>query len=154
MSQEKARYPTLPVNSAPTTDYSDHVGTFAIQMACVHNAFIRCLNSMFYNATRLKKGDEMSFVGYCLILVEVIHSHHSIEEEIIFPAFSSALDMKVNVDQHRIFHKGLDDMEAYLKDVESGKETYDGEKIVQLLNAFTDDLVQHLNDEVGTLTRH
>ncbi|KAF9530565.1 hypothetical protein CPB83DRAFT_167332 [Crepidotus variabilis] len=152
MSSEREQYALLPVPWSPETNFKDHVATLATEMICVHNSFIRCLNNMYYYAPRVKKGDEASFVGYCLMFLNLLHNHHSIEEELVFPVLQTKLDMTPNIEQHKSFHEGMDNFERYLKDVQDKKEVYDGDKLVGLLDGFSYPLVEHLNDEIPTLS--
>jgi hemerythrin-like domain-containing protein len=79
----------------------------------------------------------------------MLHHHHHIEETLLFPFFETKLGLHTmdhNVEQHHAFMAGLDDLEAYLKGVQSGTETYNGTTIIQKLDSFADTLVEHLRD--------
>lgn len=148
MASEDHRYPLIPITFSSEWDFSDHVATFGIQMCLIHNVFIRCLNSIWYHAPLVKESDEVAFVGYSLAWIAMIHHHHHGEETIVFPFLQSKLDMSHNVDQHASFLDQLDSFEEYLKQLSTGKEVYNGGKVRELVEAFGDTLVSHLNDEV------
>ncbi|KAF9530556.1 hypothetical protein CPB83DRAFT_850540 [Crepidotus variabilis] len=152
-SDSKTRYPLIDLPAgAANWDWTDNAATWGIQMALIHNVFIRHLNSIYYHAPLVRKGDEQAFVGYCLAFTELIHDHHNGEETIIFPFLQEKFDMKVNVDQHAKFTTFLEALDVYLAEVQTEKQTYDGNKIRELVEAFGDILVEHLHDEIPTLS--
>jgi len=59
--------------------------------------------------------------------------------------------MQVNVEQHELFVPKVEELEKYLKDVQEGKEMYDGQRIIDAIESFGDIMVQHLTDELETL---
>ena len=76
-------------------------------MVIVHNIIIRGLNSIYIQAPHVKPGDYADFIGYCLCLSAVLHSHHHGEESIIFPGIEEGSGVKgimdVNLVQHGSF---------------------------------------------------
>jgi len=151
---EKTRFPILKVTCSQDLNFKflqDHVSTFGIDMALIYNVFIRCLNSIYYYAPRVKKGDQVAFAGYCLAFTEIVHGHHHSEEEIIFPFLQSKIDMNHNLEQHAKFTRRVDSFEEYMKGVKRKKEVYDSERVRKFLEDFGDDLVAHLHDEVRFL---
>lgn len=59
--------------------------------------------------------------------------------------------MKVNIEQHHAFHGGLDCLSNYFLEVQKNPLTYDGGKVLCVLNEFGFIFLQHLNDEICTL---
>ncbi|KAF8961816.1 hypothetical protein BDZ97DRAFT_2059884 [Flammula alnicola] len=110
---------------------------FSVSMALVHNVFIRGLNSLHYNAPLIKPGDEISFVGYALVWVEAMHNQ---------------VRHGGNLAQHEAFLKEVNTFEKYMKEVFNGEKEYAGTKTRALIEAFGDILVQHLHDEIPTLS--
>ncbi|CAN9198315.1 unnamed protein product [Alternaria alternata] len=81
--------------------------------------------------------------------------HHTIEEQHIFPvlakkmpAFKKELEL---LTQHKQIHKGLDKLEKYLEDCESGERELRLGELKEILDSFGDVLWQHLDDEVKQL---
>ncbi|KAF9048743.1 hypothetical protein BJ165DRAFT_1414466 [Panaeolus papilionaceus] len=146
------KYPLLPVTVPPNCTFQDHVATFATEMSLIHNVFIRGLNSMWHNAPRVNGvEDEVSFAGYCLSWVWLMHDHHEGEEKIIFPFLQTKFPMHHNVEAHHAFLEGLNNFEAYMKSVQVSEEEYDGAKVRTLLDSFAAVLVKHLQEEIPCL---
>ncbi|KIM41577.1 hypothetical protein M413DRAFT_151442 [Hebeloma cylindrosporum] len=131
---------------------SDIQGLFAADMSLIHNVFIRGLNSIWRNAPLVKPNDVGAFAGYSLTCMNAIQQHHHGEETLIFPYLQTKLDMAHNIEQHEGFHAGMDAFEEYMKKVQTNEETFDAEKTRELLKAFADPLVQHLHEEISTLS--
>ena len=52
--------------------------------------------------------------------------------------------MQVNVEQHELFIPKVEELEHYLKDIQDGKEKYDGQRIIDTIESFGDVMVEHL----------
>jgi hypothetical protein len=81
--------------------------------------------------------------------VGVIHHHHALEEEFLFPELEKKLGkgaLHGNIDQHTEFAPQLHDLEEYIKAVQNGKQDYNGDDFVEKINSFGDVLMQHLAD--------
>ncbi|KAG5644849.1 hypothetical protein DXG03_007579 [Asterophora parasitica] len=107
--------------------------------------FIRGLNAIYAQAHKVEDHQ-----------LAMIHHHHTIEEELLFPFFESKLgtdSMHDNFEQHNVFKAGLQDLETYLKGVQAGTLTYSGALVVEKLDNFADGLVEHLHEvkELPTL---
>ncbi|KIM41534.1 hypothetical protein M413DRAFT_445517 [Hebeloma cylindrosporum] len=160
MSTENAapRFPLIPITYSPDWDYSNHVTIFSIEMTMIHNVFIRGLNSIYENAPSIpaSSSDVIPFVGYALAWVSNIHDHHHGEEDIVFPFLQENFpdDMHKNIEEHKTFRGGLDALEEYLKAVQQGTKgvKWDGEKVKALIEAFGDGLVEHLHEEIPTIS--
>jgi hypothetical protein len=81
--------------------------------------------------------------------------HHTIEEQHIFPvlakkmpAFKKELDL---LTQHKQIHVGLDKLEKYLEECESGERELRMTELKEILDSFGKVLWQHLDDEVKEL---
>ncbi|KAF8964791.1 hypothetical protein BDZ97DRAFT_1659789 [Flammula alnicola] len=149
-------YALIPLSQNPVIakfdDLDDVQSWLAIDMTLIHNVFIRGLNSIWRNAPLVKPADVNAFAGYCLTCTAFIHYHHHGEESLIFPFLQTKLDMGHNLEQHRAFQEGMDAFESYIKNVEGKKEEYDGAKARHLLEAFAGPLIQHLHDEIPTIS--
>jgi hemerythrin-like domain-containing protein len=118
-------------------------------MSCIHNVFIRALNSLWVNATLVKPADQLGFAGYASTLCEILHCHHHGEEDIVFPFLEKQVSMQENVAQHAAMLAGLDAFAEYMKNVANGSEEYDGTKAKGLVEVFGDVLTDHLHAEVS-----
>ncbi len=124
-------------------------------MALLHNIIIRGLNSIYLQAPHVAPGDQYAFCQYILLWHRLVHSHHSGEEEMLFPAIEAAAGeqglMEDNVAQHDSFLGGLETFTAYVEACVTGTESYDGRSIVKLIDGFSEPLITHLTDEVPTI---
>jgi hypothetical protein len=59
--------------------------------------------------------------------------------------------MEINVQQHQEFHGGLHELQDYVNAALEGKETYDGGRIVNIINKFGPSLGHHLAEEIQCL---
>ena len=73
----------------------------------------------------------------------------------MFPVLESMIGIPdffhPNVEQHEAFMPGLKALEKYVKELEEGKDTYDGERIRRLVADFMPSFVSHLSDEIPTI---
>ena len=84
--------------------------------------------------------------------------HHQTEEKFLFSAFEERIPgakgvLAVNVQQHEEFHDGLAAFEKYVDSALAGKESYDSERLLKLIDGFSEPLMKHFNDEIPTLMR-
>ncbi|KAK3385611.1 hemerythrin HHE cation binding domain-containing protein [Podospora didyma] len=115
----------------------------------------RGLNSIYLQAPHIKPEDEKAFCKYVLCWHLFLDLHHSSEEADFFPMIEQMAGetgiMAANVEQHYAFDDGLEKFGAYFRDVQAGKEKYDGKKVGALINSFGEILTQHLHSEIPTL---
>jgi hypothetical protein len=134
---------------------TDIFDMMASEMVNVHNMLIRGLNSIYLQAPYIKPADDKSFCKYVLGWYVLLHSHHGGEEATFFPTVERMTGIKglmdTNVEQHRVFHDGVDELKSYAEAVIASKEKYDGNKIVELVDSFGTALTQHLADEIPTI---
>jgi hypothetical protein len=127
----------------------------ASEMAHVHNMLIRGLNSIHLQASHIKPADEKPFCKYIMGWYNLLHSHHSGEEAMFFPIVEKMTGTKgimdTNIDQHKAFHDGVDELKGYVQAVIADQERYSGTKVVSLVDGFGASLVQHLADEIPTI---
>lgn len=151
LSGESAPYPliALPEGTIITSAKKDVKGMLHIDMAMIHNVFIRGVNSVYNNAPNVAPQDIPAFAGYCLVVIDAVRDHHEYEETFIFPVLDKRIpEVAGNLEQHKSFHEGMDIFKQYMTAVKDGKEEYDGEKTRQLCKGFADSMVRHLHDEV------
>lgn len=124
-------------------------------MANVHNSIIRCLNSMYQQAPYVSlPGDVKDLLLYAKFWLELVHHHHSREEDELFPAIAGISGkqgiMDVNIEQHRAFTGGMSGFEKYVKACIEG-EPFEEKRFRYLIDGFGAELSKHLEDEILTL---
>jgi hemerythrin-like domain-containing protein len=130
-------------------------------MALVHNTFIRALNSIYLHAPLIATSNKIlsrDLLSYCQCWVALVALHHQTEEKFLFSAFEERIPgakgaLAVNVQQHEEFHDGLAAFEKYVDSALAGKESYDSERLLKLIDGFSEPLMKHFNDEISTLMR-
>jgi hypothetical protein len=124
-------------------------------MALVHNMMVRGLNAIYLQAPYVKAAESKAFCHYALHWCNLLHCHHSGEETDFFPELEQLTGekglMDRNIEQHHAFESGLTTFDDYVKAVIAGKETFDGQKMVKIIDSFGSVLVQHLSDEIPTI---
>src|SRR4051794_31852718 len=121
-------------------------------MALAHNILIRALNSIYLQAPHISTpSDVKAFCRYILTFHKFLHIHHTNEETQFFPAIETMAGekgvMDGNVRQHRGFEKGVSELREYVEGVTGGRERYDGERVVGMIDGFGGLLVEHLTEE-------
>lgn len=147
-------YPLISLPTVPflATVSNNPAAYLSCDMALIHNVFIRAINSIWRNSILVMPGDEVAFAGYTRCCLAAIHSHHHSEEMFLFPFLQTKLDMSHNLEQHEAFQVGMHPFEQYMTQVFNGEEKYGGEKTRGLLQAFADPLVEHLHEEIPTIS--
>lgn len=141
-------------------------------MVIVHNIIIRGLNSVYLQAPHVEPKDYGDFIGYALCWHELVQSHHSGEEAILFPGIEQGAGergiMDRNVHQHgkhdcvcvvsfiyfslaEEFHPGLNAYTSYLLEAKANPPIFSGTRLVQIIDSFASVLTSHLTDEIPTL---
>ncbi|KAF9530566.1 hypothetical protein CPB83DRAFT_921543 [Crepidotus variabilis] len=145
---EQARFPLIEVQYSPNMDFWKHsTETFGVQLGLIQNLYIRCLNSIYYHAPRVKKEDESAYIGYTQAWIECILQHHSgVEESLVNPFVRQRFELCQNPNLDYNFLHIMKTLRAYLTDVNQGTSPYDGMKIRELAETLGDDLVEHLHD--------
>lgn len=67
------------------------------------------------------------------------------------PVFQNGKEGGHLLEQHREIHKGMDELEGYMKDCRDGKRELELVEMKKVLDGFGGVLWQHLNDEVENL---
>jgi len=126
----------------------------AREMCLAHNAMIRNINAIYLQCEQVTKPtDQADFIIFCQAAIEVIHTHHQMEETNLFPQVAEYTGeeniMQTNIEQHRAFDAGLQIFEDHIYKLTP--EKYDGVELKRLLEGFAEVLVVHLSDEIQTL---
>ncbi|KAL9625297.1 MAG: hypothetical protein Q9160_000699 [Pyrenula sp. 1 TL-2023] len=131
---------------------------FAEQMEYYHNHFRRTWTMMYNACSSGLRPQGMSirqFINTGLQFCQHIDTHHSIEENFIFPnlarkmpAFKDELQL---LGQHKQIHVGLEKLEEYLDACKSGERELRLAELKSVMDTFGKVLWEHLDDEVKEL---
>jgi hypothetical protein len=58
-----------------------------------------------------------------------------------------------NLEQHKLFHDGFEEVESYFGKVQKDPSLYDGNKVRAMIEKFGAVFTNHLTEEIGTLER-
>ena len=61
--------------------------------------------------------------------------------------------MEQNIEQHKLFHDGIEAMETYFTGVQRDPSVYNGQQVKDMIESFGDVFVSHLTHEIETLAR-
>ncbi|CZR62178.1 uncharacterized protein PAC_12075 [Phialocephala subalpina] len=129
----------------------------ATEMALIHNVFIRILNCIYLQAPNISPSNPKDVKDFAIFMRAwciTIHEHHGNEEKYFFPWLEKEIGkegfMEKNVVQHHAFNPGLEKFENYVESLREGKEEFDGERVVSLIDGFGTTLTDHLKDEIVT----
>lgn len=131
----------------------------AVGMTLIHNVLIRGANAIYLQCINVGKmgtdKDKIDFANFAARWVELLHEHHTGEEESIFPGINELTEtpglMDGNVAEHEEFQVGLEKFNKYVLAVADGRDEYDGQKMKDLLDTFMSTLHHHLVSEISTL---
>jgi hemerythrin-like domain-containing protein len=134
----------------------------AIEMANVHNALLRGLNSIYLQAPYITApADIADLMLYTQAWADTVHHHHSLEETIFFARIEALAKeaglpeglMSPNEDQHHAFEPKIQETLAWCGEVRDGKKEWDSKVLIGLIDEFAPILTQHLHDEIDTLIK-
>lgn len=153
---------TIPGQPGAPSCSNPGVLAVCIEMANVHNALLRGLNSIYLQAPYIKEpADVADLMLYTQAWADTVHHHHSHEETILFLELAAlAKDaglpeglMNPNEDQHHAFEPKIQETLAWVEEVRQGKKEYDLKTLLGLIDDFAPILTQHLHDEIDTLIK-
>ena len=154
----KTNGPLEPINTASYLTKKNDQGTLcASDMAVVHNFVFRGYNSIYQQAPYVKKRDHPEFVQYALAWWQMIEAHHDGEEKHLFPLIESKINRKnffgVAVEQHALFHDGLDKYKRYLDSCAVDPDSFNPQNLLAIMDSFGPALESHLNEEPQLLLK-
>ncbi|KAF5676543.1 hypothetical protein FHETE_2039 [Fusarium heterosporum] len=131
----------------------------AAGMTVVHNLFLRGVNAIYLQAINVSqrgsKKDKLDFACFAWSWSEEVLAHHNAEETDIFPEINRISGvpglMDANIEEHHLFHEGLDVFRDYVGKVRKEEEELDGEKLIKIIDLFMPVLRTHLENEIETL---
>ncbi|KAL2753306.1 hypothetical protein ACRALDRAFT_1072173, partial [Sodiomyces alcalophilus JCM 7366] len=126
-----------------------------------HNHFRRSWTMLHTAATTNKRPQGRSiksFIDEGLHFVQMLETHHNIEETYIFPVlarkmpeFRAGKNAAELLRQHREIHRGMEALETYLRACRSGETELAMPRLKELLDSWGTVLWTHLDQEVETL---
>ncbi|KAG8628505.1 hypothetical protein KVT40_004378 [Elsinoe batatas] len=130
----------------------------AEQMDMYHNYFRQSWNMLYKSCEAGKRANGQSiraFLNTGLQFCEHLECHHGIEEAKVFPMLGRKMPAFRNKDellgQHKQIHKGLDKMQKYIVECDSGERELRLSELKDIMDSFGKVLWEHLDDEVRTL---
>lgn len=123
-------------------------------MCFAHNIMFRSLNAITLQYAQITKPTDIAdFLTFCQCIHEALHTHHSHEEEMFFPAIELYSGVKgimdTNLAQHHAFEAGLKRFGEYVHRVKP--EDWDKGTFKEILDSFSPALTKHLREEIPTL---
>ncbi|TID14546.1 hemerythrin HHE cation binding domain-containing protein [Venturia nashicola] len=100
-------------------------------MVTVHNPLIRGLNAIVLQAEQVPA-----------------------QEEYFFGALDNKYGqgtMQQSFDEHAAFHSGLEKLAACLQSCAAEEEEFNGPKLVDIINTFSEPLIHHMSSEIVTI---
>lgn len=125
-------------------------------MVIVHNIILRGFNSMAYYSGDVEPQTTRfdSFLGYCNEVIQFLHEHHSMEEDMYFPFLENKLGagtMAGNIDGHERFRVPLESLEDLVTKLRAGQTTWDIGSFRAAVSDLTSLLREHLAEEIDTI---
>ncbi|CAH0052941.1 unnamed protein product [Clonostachys solani] len=146
---------TTPAYTLPSETKPNLFHNLATEMACVHNMIIRGLNSIYLQAQHVQPSDHYAFCNYAHQWCRYLNAHHSGEEQYYFPAIERLSGqeglMSRNVDQHKVFHDGVEEFSLYVQGCLNKNTDFSGDELIRIIDTFSKALIEHLNGEIGTI---
>ncbi|KFH47167.1 hypothetical protein ACRE_019750 [Hapsidospora chrysogenum ATCC 11550] len=152
------------ISSAKSGDKKDAPAkgarVMAAEMSIVHNCLIRGINAIYLQAPNVSargtSKDKLDFANFAWQWCVSLEEHHESEEQLFFPEMEELTGvpglMDGNVEEHKLFHHGFEDVMAYLGRVKGGEEDLDGDRLRGMIDGFMPTLREHLEREIDTLT--
>jgi hemerythrin-like domain-containing protein len=95
------------------------------------------------------------FLSLGIEFCQMLHMHHSIEEQRIFPQLARRMPAfrreLLLLTQHKEIHKGMDKMEDYLEECRRGQQDFQFRVLREKMDSFGEVLWAHLDEEVKEL---
>ncbi|KFA52869.1 hypothetical protein S40293_00902 [Stachybotrys chartarum IBT 40293] len=131
----------------------------AARMDMFHNHFRAMWNELWKTATtgERPRGKSLTrFLDDGIHFTEALEMHHNIEETLLFPQLAKRMvefshDNGELVAQHKVIHRGLEGLQAYLKGCRKGKIDFEAKVLKQKMESWGEVLWTHMDDEVKTL---
>ncbi|KAK5632362.1 hypothetical protein RRF57_008076 [Xylaria bambusicola] len=136
----------------------------ASEMTHAHNVLIRSLNAILRQGPHIPTStdpkycakDVTDFLNYVRCWVQMVHHHHWVEEEFIFPEMDKFSGKPGLMDeprhQHELFQAGLTNLESYSINTKPEKFEWKGAQGMEhIIDSFSEDLTGHLYGEIEVL---
>lgn len=128
----------------------------ASEMALIHNILLRGLNCITLQAPNVKKPEDIAdFMAFCDAWSCTLRSHHNTEETVYFPLLEEQCQekgvMARNHAEHETFLPGLLAFDEYISNFKADVKSYDGNRVVRLVEDLGPALEAHLRNEIVVL---
>lgn len=146
-------FPLIPTPLGKTPLSEAHGSLYMAQgMAHLHNMILRGLNSIHQQAPYVSSPTDIAdFLTFTNHWVTQLSHHHHVEETKFFPDLEALTgeSMQPNVEQHRAFEKGLEELGSWAKS--TTPSSYSSTTLRSIISSFGPTLRTHLADEIPTL---
>ncbi|KAG6847786.1 hypothetical protein H0H93_006002 [Arthromyces matolae] len=129
---------------APTDTYE----LLHYNMVHAHNTFKLGYDTILSNLESPPQDDLKNFLGYCEAWALAIESHHTSEEEVVFPFLNQKMDFSGEKAQHEVIHANLDKLLAVIVGAKTDPTKFDAASLKALMDEFKEPLYTHLDDEL------
>ncbi|KAK2750733.1 hypothetical protein FQN57_002806 [Myotisia sp. PD_48] len=158
-SESSSASPTVTSEEAKLSpDQFSMYNRMADRMELFHNGFRQKWTILYKACQSNKCPSNMTmheFIRVGTSLCSQLDTHHTIEEQYIFPVLAKrmpAFKKNLNlINQHKEIHRGLDKLDAYLKECQSRERELRLAELKEVLDGFGTVLWEHLDDEVKEL---
>ncbi|KAG6907939.1 hypothetical protein DXG01_006797 [Tephrocybe rancida] len=130
--------------AAPTDTYE----LLKYNMVHAHDTFKLGYDTILSHLESPPHDDLKNFLGYCEAWALSIESHHTSEEEVVFPFLNQKMDFSGEKAQHEIIHANLDRLLALIIDAKADPSKFDAAALKDLMAEFREPLYTHLDEEV------
>jgi hemerythrin-like domain-containing protein len=125
-------------------------------MALIHNILLRGFNCIYLQALNVKKPEDIAnFMAFCDAWSCTLRSHHNTEETVYFPLLEEQCQekgiMARNHAEHETFLPGLLAFDEYVSNIKDYGKSYDGNRVVRLVEDLGPTLETHLRNEIVLL---
>ncbi|KAG6877353.1 hypothetical protein C0993_008314 [Termitomyces sp. T159_Od127] len=124
---------------APTDTYA----LLQYNMIHAHDTFKLGYDTILSHLDSPPKDDLKNFLGYCEAWASSIESHHTSEEEVVFPFINQKMDFSGEKAQHELIHTNLDKILSWIFAAKDDPTKFDATVLKNMMNEFKEPLVGH-----------
>ncbi|KAG6811265.1 hypothetical protein H0H92_008258 [Tricholoma furcatifolium] len=130
--------------AAPTDPYE----LLKYNMVHAHDTYKLGYDIILSHLDSPPQDDLKNFLGYCEAWALSIESHHTSEEEVVFPFLNQKMDFSGEKAQHEVIHTKLDKLLNLVLDAKADPTKFDAAALKDLMTEFKEPLYSHLDEEV------
>lgn len=99
--------------------------------------------------------DKLELHQHAYQWADMLEKHHQAEEQQFFQQLGELAGvtglMDSSVEQHQLFHHGLEKFQRYLQEIKARSTVFDGQKLQHIIDEFMPISRTHLDDEIDAL---